>query len=407
MGCDSSQSVTPSNAKLEEEQNVVLYVTLASASLSLFGASFMLVSFLLYSRGRLLSQMIACLALGDFGWALAVMGQTISLIMAQSKGENPLMEPLGPSTPASSDDGSLPETFLSWQCGFRFIIYFFGTSTYIWTTCIAHYVLRTVSSGGNDEEAAGPGDADRLLKYCYHAIGWGLPLGITFLLAPSFDPTSPYCSGPEFYLIILYSLVILDFTINFVIFVVVLTAHRSQFGTSGLWMYYRSDGKLVIPIPLRLGMYLLVFFCCWGFDVITFAMLYNGCDIFTLNVLAFAVANMQGIFDCIVYGLISTPLRRNYTWTSGIVTFLLGPLLVVPAMFLRMVKSPSGGRHRSSSRSQTSSNSSRDRGPYPSSSASSLGYSYSDRSTTSVSSRDSLADSGNKKTAYASWIAIN
>lgn len=91
-------------------------------------------------------------------------------------------------------------------------------------------------------------------------------------------------------------------------------------------------------VVIRFSFYILVFFVCWFFDVITYFILFfnDNCNVYAFTFGYTLFRNLQGMLDCLVYGMTNLKIRQRFTHSilSAIVStweLLLAPVLVLPA----------------------------------------------------------------------------
>jgi hypothetical protein len=94
-----------------------------------------------------------------------------------------------------------------------------------------------------------------------------------------------------------------------------------------------------VRLPLRLSLYILVFLFSFSPNVTNTIISYirgHYCTGDTFILILEIFNDLSGTFNCIVYGFISKSLRRNYTKSSGIIYFLLSPILLIPIIIWRI-----------------------------------------------------------------------
>eukprot|EP01113_Clastostelium_recurvatum_P040038 TRINITY_DN6183_c0_g1_i2.p1 TRINITY_DN6183_c0_g1~~TRINITY_DN6183_c0_g1_i2.p1 ORF type:complete len:336 (-),score=29.44 TRINITY_DN6183_c0_g1_i2:77-1084(-) len=305
MECVSSLS--------SQEALIVSYTTLVAAVLSLLGASFMIVNYLLFSQGKGISKIVIFLAISDFGWA-AVEVIAYSIIISR------------------------PELYTTKLCHlFRLLWQFFSGSSVFWTLCISIYLYYNISSLGQENGCV----PSSVLNFIFHAISWGLPIIIS-LVVWRFDlfedfPGLHICVLREPYHMILWSgpiLLAMLFTAFTYCILIKLFLKHSLFTNPTSPQHSNSTPSGKNSLIFRVAMYLLVFVVCWTPSMTSYFIQYwSKCVIFPLVLVSEALLQLQGAFDCLVYGLTNKQLRSHYSNPlHGLLTFLFSPILIIPSL---------------------------------------------------------------------------
>ena len=77
--------------------------------------------------------------------------------------------------------------------------------------------------------------------------------------------------------------------------------------------------------------YVLVFLITWVLDLAEFVWVQTGykCPVW-FQLLATTTVNAQGLMNFIVYGILNSELRSNYSVVSGVLTWVFAPLYLIP-----------------------------------------------------------------------------
>ncbi|KAL6079628.1 hypothetical protein QOT17_000739 [Balamuthia mandrillaris] len=291
---------------------------LVSASLSLWGASFMLLSYLQISSGRsVLSKLVALLALTDLLWSFTTMATSLSKLL----------------THHHADD-------LPWSLCviFRFFFQFFAGASILWTSSIAVFIYLVIC---RDRFFARGGGSHTRMWLLFHGLCWGLPFvsllpmivdGEHVLVRREYVglcfPAKVYHRA--FWLYPIFFIFLGNAVLYFLI----------------LWRIRKERKNAMLPstpakeAAFTFTLYLLVFFFSWAFDVFetSFRWALPDCNLFFLVLTYRAFNNLQGFFDCLVYGLSNKKVRSQFFgggYKRGIQTatiFFFAPLLLLPVL---------------------------------------------------------------------------
>lgn len=319
----------------DEQVYIIHWVTLAASTLSMFGSAFILVSFFLFGKGKGLIKLIVFLALGDFGWSTSVVVNNI-LLLKYGRLSDPVC------------------------FAFRGLFQFFAGSTVFWTLWIGVYLYMTVFHGKKDTTVNSlEKDKNRketAMMLGFHVIAWGEPLGVIV-----------YCYGAKIFaqanngiglcypnsnVIHFWSWffpIIVCFAISLAVYV--LLVFRLTNITSWKFIFKTfTRHTTTLSLPFRVSVYLLIFLLCWSLDIVQFILSkMKSIDAetdFIILVVYSALLQLQGAFDCIVYGLSNKELRNQHSlfieewgkWGPVIMTVfvLMCPILVIPTFFHKM-----------------------------------------------------------------------
>lgn len=225
-------------ATLQFSQNdayAMRILTLVSASLSLLGSSFIILSFVCFPRLRTFSfKLIAFLSICDF---FASMSYVIGMVGHVQSG-----------TPCHSNP--------SFACFFSaHLSQFFNVATFLWIAVIGFNIYQVMVKGkGNSSRTVEQFEAK------YHAFVWTISLVLMLIpsLSGAFEDTGLWCwISPEFPL--------LQFFCYYIILLLVFIANCIVLGL--VWASLRNDGAGMSNVVTdRLMYFLIVFFIlrCWS-----------------------------------------------------------------------------------------------------------------------------------------------
>jgi len=105
-----------------------------------------------------------------------------------------------------------------------------------------------------------------------------------------------------------------------------------------------SKRLILRRIVVRFSFYILIFFICWSLDIVTnlISMVDENCSIYAFFFVYTFFRNLQGLLNCLVYGMINLKIRKRFTESilSAVVAtweLFLSPMLVLPA-FVAYIK---------------------------------------------------------------------
>lgn len=309
--------------------------TLVASLLSVIGSSFMLENFFLYDKGRNpLTKLVAWLAFGDY---LTAVNNIITSIMLLH----------------------YPDLF-GWEVCIVMRAWFqiAAGSTWCYTSVIAYFLYRFMVSR-NTTWVSWP------LWIAFHFASWGVPaVGVVVMIAGNFvykSPNTGLCYPSEPWHIILWFIpIIISFAWMLLCYTGIFYKVCRSGANSGrhslnvaldpvrqpsedaeaVLLVSKDDDKRVQfrHVVIRFSFYILVFFVCWFFDVITYFILFfnDNCNVYAFTFGYTLFRNLQGMLDCLVYGMTNLKIRQRFTHSilSAIVStweLLLAPVLVLPA----------------------------------------------------------------------------
>eukprot|EP01101_Sappina_pedata_P009253 TRINITY_DN534_c0_g1_i1.p1 TRINITY_DN534_c0_g1~~TRINITY_DN534_c0_g1_i1.p1 ORF type:complete len:337 (+),score=56.12 TRINITY_DN534_c0_g1_i1:52-1062(+) len=285
-----------------------MWISVSCSILSIFGSSFMLFTFLRFSQRKMFPQLIACLGAGDLFWAIFTLIQSLLGLY------------IGDTTSHQSSMFCLLQYCLE-----------FAAYLSVWYTCAIAFYLFYVSVYKESE-------VDPWIKFGIHSISIFLAFAVTLvdyfwtnLKGSTAHKESVFCFGSHGYEIFSSALITFAFAWNALFTGLIIWKMASEKVT------YRTQREAFEKyfIGGKLLLYLLVFFIVWSFELIF--LLFSGSDVNThyvnaiLGSIAMVTNNMQGALDCIVYGFVHTPLRKNYSLGSAICAFFYAPFVLLPA----------------------------------------------------------------------------
>jgi len=263
----------------ETQTTAVRVLTLLSASLSLFGASFIIASYVFFARLRTFPfKLIVFLSVADW---FAASSYVLGL--------------------AGDKQGMVCST--AFNCYFTACLsQYFDVATFLWTSIVAYNIyLVLVRNVGREVEA---------YETTYHGIAWGTSCALMLVVAFSggygdaglwcwIKPTYPLVQFFCYYLVL-----ILAFAFQAVILFSVVLHVRSD----------PSSAASASKVTMRLLSYLGVFFLvrCWSvFDRINDAAS-GGQAVFGLALLHSFFSPLQGFCNAIVYGLTTASVSDEW-----------------------------------------------------------------------------------------------
>jgi len=192
----------------------------------------------------------------------------------------------------------------------------FALSTDFWTLCIAFNFYVAFIRGNRNA-------VNRFEKY-YHIFGWGVPfvISLSLLGAGVYDNAILWCWIGSKYVavrfIFFYIPVMLTMIINFVIYVLVLREVRSVMASVkaiGSDQQNVEKYKKAKKLALKFILYTMAFFISWIFAIIN--RIQNAVDpsykVYELFVLQGFFIPLQGIINAVSYGLTEYKLRAGYS----------------------------------------------------------------------------------------------
>lgn len=288
-------------------------ISLVSAVLSVMGSSFMVVHYMLHSKGLVLSKLIFFLAISDL-FASATMVISGSWIL---------------------DQNSYPFT----ACiALRSIIEFFIVASFLWTSCISLYLYTSIVRNKDmfitEKKAGSPYQSleTKIIMLVSHILCWGVPLAfcIFLIVTGKYQKTSTgWCHPEEPTQFLVWELpMIMAFFWNLILYCLIVFSLRRQRNDTRLGV----KGKLARAIQKRLALFLVVYVVCWLPDLVSHVEGYFNphCWLFFLGVFQNALAPAQGFLNCFVYGLSNPTIRSAYKWWQLVLQIVISPLLVVP-----------------------------------------------------------------------------
>lgn len=288
------------------------WVTLCSAVVSLIGSSIIVQSCLIHSTGKGISKIVLYLGIADLAWSLIdVVSFGVLLAETSYFVDSPLC---------------------IWS---RLLYQFFGSAAVMWSASISVFLYRrfTVAKKPKPQSQIPQSLIDKLRSHksmiIYHTLSWGVPFLQCLLLFNHLEPSpQDICLPSEPFFVLFWSfpicVAILISLIVYLLFVhaAVVKAHHS------------TTSFPVRLIPSRLLLYILVLFVCWIPDILVYSF-EEEIPVESRPVVLVIVnglVELQGFFDCIVYGLTNKEFRRNYEGIEGLVRALLAPLLLPGAV---------------------------------------------------------------------------
>ena len=108
------------------------------------------------------------------------------------------------------------------------------------------------------------------------------------------------------------------------------------------------------PVTNRLSLFVLSFLFCWFVNFLSIMLNYSiqgYCRIYWLNMLLVITLNFNGALNCIVFFVTNNNMRKNYSMTNGLFTFLCSPFVVLPLLFYKFINtlSPKSDKQMNSS----------------------------------------------------------
>jgi hypothetical protein len=295
----------------DTERHIIRAFILFPSVMSLFGSSFILVNYMILSRGKNpLVKLLAFLSLGDFLWAIS------NLIAI------PLLE--------------LEK--LNWEAciAARASYQFAAGTTVLWTCCISFFLWRSICC--NDSKGT-------WLKWsCFQGLSWGLPLTGAILIC-IFNKEVIYrntnvglCFLRQTYQVFAWFLPILvAFCFNTLIYLTIFIKIK----TSNLYKLRNTAEKL----KWRFTAYLLVYLVCWLPNVVSglIDFFLPHCHIFILVVLYNFCLNSQGFLNCLVYGFTNRKIKEHFwgsgkAWLKALLGFFWSPFLLLPIFILFIIR---------------------------------------------------------------------
>lgn len=305
----------------KEETNLISLLALISSTISMFGSSYMLLSYFLFStRKNPLSKLVAWLAFADYLVSLNNIIKT-SIIYAD------------------------PDWYV-WPLCVSMRVYFQLTAgaTCGYTTCIAFFLWRSLWF-----------HKTRVRRWewaLFHGLSWGIPLVcVVGLVSGDLLTQSPnlYLCFPKkpWHIILWFAPVLASFGLNLLFYLLIIyrirKIKREQKAYLHATQYHEVSTKLS-KVILRFSFYLLVFFVCWVFDVLTYVVgtIDPSCGAIIFTILYSILLNLQGGLDFLVYGVTNDNIYKRFTSRSTVVhslfEFCLSPLLVFPAFLIYLRK---------------------------------------------------------------------
>ncbi|KYQ89984.1 hypothetical protein DLAC_11729 [Tieghemostelium lacteum] len=179
----------------------------------------------------------------------------------------------------------------------RSLIHFGFLSSFLWTNCIAFYLLRETFEWK-------PYDFQ---IWVFHVISWSISIGSIFSLifgnVIKRSPETGWCSITGAYQLYFWIIpLFLSFLWNLICYIIIY--HKFK-GILSFGIYGRRSVSLHRVISRKLTFYLLAFLLCWVFDLINHSVYYflSKCPPFTLMVLQNLFSPLQGTANFIVYSI--------------------------------------------------------------------------------------------------------
>jgi len=263
----------------ETQTTVIRVVTLLSASLSVFGALFIIASYLLFSRLRTFPfKLIVFLSAADlFAASAYILGL------------------------AGDKQGMVCST--AFNCYFTACLsQYFDVATFLWTSIVAYNIYLVLVKGAGREI--------EMYEVWYHGVCWGVSFVLMMAVAFSggYGDAGLWCwvkpSYPLTQFFCYYLVLIMAFVFQAVILASVV-------------LHVRSDPSSTVSanrVTMRLLSYLLVFFLvrCWSvFDRINDAAS-GGQVVFGLSLLHSFFSPLQGFCNALVYGLTTASVSDEW-----------------------------------------------------------------------------------------------
>eukprot|EP00743_Colponemidia_sp_Colp-15_P007850 GILK01008503.1.p1 GENE.GILK01008503.1~~GILK01008503.1.p1 ORF type:complete len:338 (-),score=32.26 GILK01008503.1:371-1384(-) len=234
---------------------------------SLLGSFFMILSYLLLKDMRTFNyKLLLYLSIADLGCAC-------TLFMSSFNGQR---------SATSGHDYCVTQGFM---------LYFFYMASYLWTSCLAYHLRKSVSTRCERPERYEP---------LYHLAAWGVPIAasVVLLCTDHFgDANRVWCwiTDQSFFpLLFFYIPVVFMFCYNLAIYVM-LTRRVGRF------MSFMNP-----RIRKRISLYLLVFLACtvWGLlNRLIGALVLQNQNIRFLDILDAFFCPLQGFLNALVYGM--------------------------------------------------------------------------------------------------------
>jgi uncharacterized membrane protein YgcG len=285
-------------------------VTLIASLLSLVGSSFMLLNYFLHNTGKnALLDLVAWLAFGDY---LAAVNNIAKLAVLFY----------------------LPRLYTWPVCVLmRAFFQIAAGTTWCYTACIAFFLWRFLHTQSNE--------VSWLMWSIFHGISWGVPItGVIVMVSGNFvykSETIQLCFPSQPWHIILWFIpIIISFAWMLICYFLIFYKLWSM--RRGAKRVDEETNRKLRSVAIRFSFYIVAFFLCWVFDVITYFILQINphCNVFTFVMLYTFFRNSQGMFDCLVYGFSNLKIRKRLTaskisFITCVWELALSPVLVLPA----------------------------------------------------------------------------
>jgi len=238
------------------------YVNLAAATLSVVGATTIIVNhFFVQRSSQVLSRLVTALAIADLIGSLDVVVSQLFLIIAKQH-----------YTPA-------------WCFAFRAIFQYAFVSSFVWTTCIAVFLYRA-----SHQKRSVPSH-----YVIMHLVAWILPLALVgvSLAIRSFevDEAQLWCRQETWaHLFLWFIPLFMTIMANGILYVLIACAKNKRGA--------HKRGK-------QLSLFFGAFLMCWIWDIAhhTIQIFQPDCQIWPLLLLKAALSPLQGFLNMLVYGL--------------------------------------------------------------------------------------------------------
>ncbi|EGG17666.1 cAMP receptor-like protein [Cavenderia fasciculata] len=190
----------------------------------------------------------------------------------------------------------------------RCVIHFGFLSSFLWTNCIAFYLLREVYEW----------KPQRFPFYIFHIVCWGIPLiSITIFASGHFIVKADqigWCTiTPKFQFFFWVLPLVISVLWNLLCYVLIYKKFNQilSFGVFG-----SKSHQLKRHVSKKLTLYLAAFLVCWLPDLINHTIFYVGaCPPFVMWVLQDLFSPLQGFLNFVVYVLtyriVTVPWKRN------------------------------------------------------------------------------------------------
>eukprot|EP01100_Stratorugosa_tubuloviscum_P006476 TRINITY_DN278_c1_g1_i1.p1 TRINITY_DN278_c1_g1~~TRINITY_DN278_c1_g1_i1.p1 ORF type:complete len:393 (+),score=120.61 TRINITY_DN278_c1_g1_i1:24-1181(+) len=283
--------------KYTESQLDALAITnLIASTLSIFGASFVLINVIFASDRPTYMILIFNLAFADLLFSLFTMiSQAILLV----------------------------KTYSIFICYFlRCLIQVGAVASFLWTGCIALYLFKELLNTSKVNQ--------KKLLIGFHVIAWIPPIISVIIIASTGGITradSGYCTTTVIAGLITWDIpLIFSFIWNLIFYVAsILKLRQKRFA-----LVQQSS------LGLCLSLFILSFLICWSFDIVShFYYDITGCGVFWLSVVKDLLAPLQGFINCIVYTFfpMGNEIRRRFKKIYVLIfIFLLSPILLFPSL---------------------------------------------------------------------------